>query len=107
VWLYGTTAITAEGPVVSARHDDECVWQWRGVPARMRGAAAGASDGMRMLSERRIFVRRVVVIWGDFPGRVQERGGVTYVAGEHLVEWLEALPPRLSPADLQALARVS
>ena len=62
---------------------------------------------MRALSSRRVFVRPVVVIWGDFPGKVQERGGVTYVAGEHLVEWLEALPPRLSPQDRQALAPVS
>ena len=106
-WLYGTTTITADGPEVAARHDDGCVWHWRGLPARMRGAAAGASDGMHALSSRRVFVRPVVVIWGDFPGKVQERGGVTYVAGEHLVEWLEALPPRLSPQDRQALAPVS
>jgi hypothetical protein len=106
-WVHGTTTVTASGPIVAARHDEECTWTWERLPARMRGAAAGASDGLRALTARRIHVRPVVVIWGDFPGRVQERGGVTYIAGEHLVEWLTALPARLTHQERASLERLT
>lgn len=72
----------------------------------MRGAAAGASSGIRALCGRRLRVTPVVVIWGEFPGKVQERAGVTYVEGEHVRAWLEHLPRRLSDEDMTELARL-
>lgn len=105
-WFNGVTSINADGPVVTPRHDAESSWHWSGLPGRMRGAAAGASGGLRAMCGRRLKVTPVVVIWGEFPGRVQERGGVTYVEGEHVRKWLLGLPHRLSPEDNAALARL-
>jgi hypothetical protein len=44
----------------------------------------------------RPWVQPVVVIWGDFPHRKVERGGVAYVAGDALASWLREQPLKLS-----------
>jgi hypothetical protein len=36
------------------------------------------------------WVAPVIVLWADFPEGVIEHRGVTYVAGEELVAWLES-----------------
>src|SRR4051812_45683919 len=45
----------------------------------------------------------VVVVWGTFPQRVATSGDVTYVAGEHLHDWLLGQPSCLSRTQLAAL----
>lgn len=105
-WFHGVTTITCDGPVVASRHDPDLMWHWSGLPARMRGAAAGASDGLRSLAGHRLYVTPVVVIWGEFPGKVQKRGAVVYVEGEYLHAWLAGRPARLSARDAEALARL-
>ena len=106
-WLNGTTTATREGPVVRADHDPDLEWRWAGLPGRMRGAAAAMSDALRKLSQKRFHVQPVVVIWGHYPDGVQERQGVTYVAGERLHDWLSSLPRRLSDDDLRTVHRLS
>jgi hypothetical protein len=105
-WYQGITTITSEGPVVTSDHDPDLVWDWRGLPGRMRAAAAGASNAIMALGDRRISVTPVVAIWGEFPGRVQERGGVVYIDAEHLTEWLTNRRPRLSEQDRAVLTRL-
>jgi hypothetical protein len=46
------------------------------------------------------WVDAVVVIWGDFPDGLDERGGVTYVAGDQLATWLTSRPDRIPPRDV-------
>jgi hypothetical protein len=48
--------------------------------------------------------RSVVVVWGTFPQRVAASGGIAYVAGEHLHDWLLAQRHCLNRAELAALS---
>jgi hypothetical protein len=47
-------------------------------------------------------VQPVVVVWGDFRQRVVEDGGVAYVQGDELVEWLRSRPS--TPHELDQLS---
>ena len=47
--------------------------------------------------------RAVVVVWAPFPERVTDSARVTYVAGEHLADWLIAQPRQLDRHQLAAL----
>lgn len=107
VWHHGVTTMTSDGPIVTSDHDPDLVWDWRGLPARMRGAAGGTSAAIRQITDRRIRVHAVVAIWGDFPDRVQTRRDVTYIAAGHLVEWLREQPTRLGADDRAALRRLT
>ncbi len=46
----------------------------------------------------------VVVVWAPFPQRVGSAGGVTYVEGDHLADWLISRPQRLHPNQVAQLA---
>ena len=46
----------------------------------------------------------VVVVWGAFPQRVAPSGDVTYVAGEHLHDWLLGQPACLNGTQLAAVS---
>jgi hypothetical protein len=50
------------------------------------------------------WVHPVVVLWCEFPAQVVQQGGVSYVNGAALAEWLAALPEQLSD-EAVALAR--
>jgi hypothetical protein len=47
-----------------------------------------------------------VVIWGPFPERVAVSGSVTYVAGEHLAEWLTTQPHLPDGAHVRSMNSV-
>ncbi len=46
----------------------------------------------------------VIVVWGTFPQRVAVSGGVTYVAGEYVHDWLIGQRACLNTAELAALS---
>jgi hypothetical protein len=49
-------------------------------------------------------VTPVVVLWANFPERLVEHDGITYMQGDELVGWLRSLPS--SNAARLELARV-
>lgn len=53
-----------------------------------RSAAAALSEALAPLVSRRPWVQPVVVIWGEFPQRLHEEEGVTYVSGSAVLDWL-------------------
>jgi hypothetical protein len=75
---------TIEGGALTVRVDDvdETVVRYGGLRGRLLAGAARLSRGT--------IVRPVVVIWGDFRQRVVEDGGVAYVHGDALAEWLRS-----------------
>ena len=77
---------TIEGGVLTARlrDDDETIVRYAGLRGRVLAAAWRVGQG----------IRPVVVVDGDFPGRVVEDEGLVYVRADELAAWLRpfALP---------------
>jgi hypothetical protein len=48
-------------------------------------------------------VQPVVVVWGEFAQRRWEEGGVAYVQGSELLEWLQQRPRTLRTRQVGAL----
>jgi hypothetical protein len=75
---------------------------WRGdeaLGARMRAAAR---DARRLLGAANInWVAPVVVLWCEFPAQLAEHGGVTYVHGSRLADWLEWQPESVSAQSVE------
>ena len=46
---------------------------------------------------------RAVVVWAPFTAQAAVSGGVTYVAGEHLADWIPAHPRQLHRRELATL----
>ena len=46
----------------------------------------------------------MIVVWGTFSQRVAVSGGVTYMAGEHVHDWLIGQRACLSRTELAALS---
>ena len=90
VWL--------EGDVLYVRRVDDSgdEYSMRSVTPGMRNAARALERDMDDALGFPVAVYPVVVIWGHFAAGVQHAGGVTYVDGENLADWL-----RSRPADLR------
>ena len=75
---------------------------WRGdegLAARLR---ADARDARRLLGAANInWVAPVVVLWCEFPAQLAEHGGVTYVHGSRLTDWLEWQPESVSAQSVE------
>jgi hypothetical protein len=90
-------AMLREG-VLAMRRDGA----WReddGLSHRLRGAAR---DARRLLGAANInWVAPVVVLWCEFPAQLAEHGGVTYVHGSRLADWLEWQPESVSAQSVE------
>lgn len=100
----GVVAVDQDGATITPRDDPEAAWLARGqrrvagrATARVARALAAAT-GMTVL-----VARSVVVVWSPFPQRVATSGEVTYVAGEHLHNWLLGQRACLNRTQLEAL----
>ena len=74
--------------------------------ARMRGEARRLSDEIRAMTDRRVFVQSVVVIWAPFPQGVTEVNRVAYVHGDELLDWLSSRNGSLDPDGVAAITAV-
>jgi len=90
-------------PVLRARHQPERGNRWAKVPASAGASAAAQSRALRSLIGASIRVTPVVVAWADTERVATETGGVTYVRGDAVDQWLLDLHPVLSP---ETVARI-
>jgi hypothetical protein len=101
----GVVSVDQDGATIIPRDDPDAAWVARG---QHRGAARTAARVSRVLAAAAGMAapaaRSVVVVWGTFPQRVAASGGVTYVAGEHLHDWLLGHRSCLNRAELAALS---
>jgi hypothetical protein len=101
----GVVTVDQDGATITPRDNPDAAWLARG---QHRAAARTAARTTRVLAAAaRITVpaaRSVVVVWGTFPQRVAASGGVTYVAGEHLHDWLLGQRHCLKRTELAALS---
>jgi hypothetical protein len=75
---------------------------WRGDEALGARIRASARDARRLLGAANInWVAPVVVLWCEFPAQLAEHGGVTYVHGSRLADWLEWQPESASAQSVE------
>ena len=97
----GVVTVDQDGATITPRDDPEAAWLARGqrhVAARVTRTLAAAT-GMTVPA-----AHSVVVVWGPFPQRVATSGEVTYVAGEHLHDWLLGQRACLNRTQLAAVS---
>ena len=92
--LFGEASVEESCLVVRRVDSPEELSRFDRLGARMRGAAAGVSERLRQ-DRSRPWVTPVVVVWPDLSPHATKAGGVAYVSGRHVTEWLLAREPRL------------
>ena len=101
----GVVTVDQKGATITPEHDPGAAWTARGEHRSLPPVAAAVVRALTAAAGHPLPApRAVVVIWAPFPDRVAVSGGVTYVAGEHLADWLAGQPRSL---DSQRLAAFS
>ncbi|TQN37881.1 nuclease-like protein [Blastococcus colisei] len=85
---HGVVTVDHKGATITPDRRPEAAWTARGQHCSLAPAAAALGRTASAAGSRLPAPRAVVVIWGTFPERLALSGGITYVAGDHLVEWL-------------------
>lgn len=98
----GVVTVDHKGATITPDGRPDAAWTARGQHCSLAPAAAALGRVVSAGGSHLPAPRAVVVVWATFPDRLALSGGITYVAGDHLVEWLsgQALGTgrQLSPA---------
>lgn len=91
----GTVTVDHKGATITPERDPGAAWTARGPHRSLPPAASAVARALSAPGGRPVSApRAVVVVWAPFPERVTVCAGISYVAGEHLVEWLAGQPAR-------------
>lgn len=93
----GVVSVDEDGVTSTPKDDPEAARTRQ--HQRGRHALAGSAVARALAARSNVPVPApvpVMVMWAPFPQRVASRGGVTYVAGDHLADWLISRPRKLS-----------
>ena len=90
----GLVTVDHKGATITPDGRPGASWTARGQHCSLAPAAAALGRTVSAAGRRLPAPRAVVVIWARFPERLALSGGITYVAGEHLAEWLSDQPRR-------------
>jgi hypothetical protein len=89
----GVVTVDSKGATVTPADGPGSAWTARGQHRSLAPAAGAVVRAMTAATGTAIPApRAVVVVWAPFPDRVAVSAGVTYVAGEHLAEWISTQP---------------
>jgi hypothetical protein len=69
-----------------------------------RAQGAELNQVLKLRWQTRVWVAAVVVLWTDFPQQLVEGDRMTYVHGDHLVEWLLEQPARLNAKQIDTVS---
>ncbi len=95
----GLVTVDHKGATITPERDPGSAWTARGPHRALPPTASAVARALATASGRPVTApRAVVVVWAPFPERVAVCAGISYVAGEHLVEWLADQPVRSQPA---------
>ena len=101
----GVVTVDQKGATVTPPHDPAAAWTARGQHRTLPPAAVAVVRALSVATGGAVSApRAVVVVWAPFPDRIADSGGITYVAGDHLADWLSGQPRRLEGSRLIALA---
>lgn len=91
----GVVTVDHKGATITPGHDRGSAWTAHGPHRSLPPAAAAVVHALAAAAGRPYPApRAVVVVWAPFPEGVTVSAGVSYVAGEHLVDWLVGQPAR-------------
>ena len=97
--------VDQDGATITARDAPDSAWLARGEHRAATRTAARTARALAVAAGRTVpAAQSVIVVWGAFPQRVAVSGGVTYVAGEHVHDWLIGQRACLSRTELAALS---
>ena len=93
-------AVRLEDGILTIRYPDDPdeVIALPRLAAQVRGRAADLRTAYQFQNGAHRWVTAVVVLWADFPQRRIEHGGIAYLHGDELVDWLQSLPERERPS---------
>lgn len=95
----GLVTVDHKGATITPARDPGSAWTACGPHRSLPPAASAVARALSPADARPAPApRAVVVVWASFPELVTVCAGISYVAGEHLVEWLAAQPARARPA---------
>lgn len=101
---FGVVTVADGVATVTPRDNPDAAWSWPRLSGALRGASAGNKEALEKLTGIRTWVQPVVVIWAPFEQGCEVSGGVAYVAGEQVADWLREQPARLSQERVDKLA---
>jgi hypothetical protein len=97
--------VDQDGATITSRDASDAAWLARGEHRAATRTAARAARALAAAAGRTVPVAQsVIVVWSIFPLRVAVSGGVTYVAGEHVHDWLIGQHACLNRTELAALS---
>jgi hypothetical protein len=100
----GVVTVDHKGATITPARGPDSAWTARGSHRSLLPTASEAARALTALAGTPIPAPRpVVVVWAPFPDRVSVYGGVTYLAGEDLADWLRAQPSRAASPRLAGL----
>ncbi|MGY1752109.1 nuclease-related domain-containing protein [Blastococcus sp. SYSU D01042] len=101
---HGVVTVDQKGATITPERDPGSAWTARGPHRSLPPAASAVARALAASGRRPVPApQAVVVVWAPFPERAAGSGGLCYVAGEHLVEWLVGRPARPAPTAPAAL----
>jgi hypothetical protein len=101
----GIVTVDQDGATITARDAPDSAWLARGEHRAATRTAARTARALAVAVGRTVpAAQSVIVVWGAFPQRVAVSGGVTYVAGEHVHDWLIGQRACLNRTELAALS---
>jgi Nuclease-related domain len=103
----GVVSVDDGGATITPRDNPDAAWTERGQQSRQ--ARAGVTVARALAARSNVTVPApvpVVVLWSPFPQRVATSGGVTYVEGNHLADWLISRPRKLHRQQIAQLGAV-
>lgn len=104
----GVVTVDHKGATITPARKPDSAWTARGPHRSLLPTASEAARALTALAGTPIPAPRpVVVVWAPFPDRVSVCGGVTYLAGEDLADWLRAQPSRAVPPRWESLLPVA
>lgn len=97
VW-HGVVTVDHKGATITPACDTGSAWTARGPHRSLLPAASAVRRALSAHTGTPAPApRAVVVVWAPFPERVTVCGGVAYVAGERLADWLQEQPSLSAP----------
>ena len=97
----GVVTVDQKGATITPERDPGSAWTARGPHRSLPPAASAVARALSAAAGGPVPApQAVVVVWAPFPDRVAVCAGLSYVAGEHLVEWLAGRPGRSPSAPV-------